>query len=158
MILNSGAEIRATIVGSEKDSFVPDAITLLRGYKINFGLCQDIYAAAGSLAKSYAANILIIGQLKELGKQNGQFFDIAGGNNYLCCCFVGGQNTQSQISRAKKAGVTLITKTEELEEIISTIATGKQSSQMKTGNNKVNKFSKEDFSPSAAELDALLGI
>lgn len=159
---SSNVQLRAIVVGSSTDDFVQYTANLLEDYDIEFAHCGDVYSAVGELAKSISGNVLAIGRLEQLSREQGRFFHIASDKGIWCCCLVDG----SLIKRhrylgpeltANQAAVSVINEPAQIEQVITRLLADNLASSPCKKENKSSDFIKDEFLTTKAELDALLG-
>lgn len=157
---DSNLQLHAIVVGSTADEFVRHTMDLLGENSVKFVLCRDVYSAAGQLAKNQSREVLIIGRLSQLSREQGRFFNIACENGHTCCCLADGDLAQrrKQILAAMKTGSFVINEPAELGEILMKLLTDSSAcSSEENENNRASAFIKDEFLTTKAELDALLG-
>ena len=159
---NSNSEQRfdAIVLGSVADDFVRHAMDLLAEGGVEFILCEDVYSAVATLAKNdIAENVLIIGRLEQLSKEEGCFFQKLHKGGLVCCCFAAGNliRRQKQILSAMEAGAFVIDDPARMRELIAKFSAGslaRSSSEIK--DKSLSAFD-DEFIITKAEMDALLG-
>ena len=78
-------QMQAIVVGNLSDEFVRHTTNVLGNYELEFSVCPDVYQAVSRLAKT-SGNVLIVGRIEQLSRENGCFFRIAGKKKAWCCC------------------------------------------------------------------------
>jgi hypothetical protein len=149
------------LVGGLKDEFVRLTKNLLERLGVEFVLCDNVYSAVGDLAKRENRNVLIIGRVGLLSKEQGRFFHIARVNGYRCCCIVDRDLVRKRklILDAIESGAYLIDKPAEIEEVLMKVrADGKVCFSGEKENRRASGFLKDEFLTTKAELDALLEV
>jgi hypothetical protein len=177
-----GFQLQAIVVGGSSDEFVRIASGLLDSYSLAIIRCPDVYSSVPRLHEGPGG--VVVGRFEELRKEDGRFFDIARAYGFACCCFVDEAfaGNRREIFKAMERGVFIVTKAEEIEEILAGLSGSGNAREPKVRNkgerglvgNVVEKilggttpqrskpraksgFSKDEFSMTQAELDALLG-
>jgi len=149
------------VVGSSADEFIAHTINLLGDYGLEFVLCDDVYSAVGELAKSKSRNVLVIGRLGQLCKEQGRLFHMACENGYACCCLADADlvRKRKQIFAAIETGAFIINEPAEIREVVTKLlAGGGDCSPRKKANDKATASIKAEFLTTKAELDALLEV
>jgi hypothetical protein len=177
-----GSQLQAIVVGGSSDEFVRGASNLLDSYGLDIIRCPDVYSGVSRLRETPGG--VVVGRFEELCKEDGRFFDIARAYGFACCCFVdeGFAGNRRELVKAMERGVFFVTGTEEIEEVLTRFSgpdnaleperrndagrglignviktilgdTAPQSSKPRAKSG----FSKDEFSMTKAELDALLG-
>jgi hypothetical protein len=82
---NFSMQMQAIVVGNSSDEFVRHTTNVLKNYELEFSICPDVYQAVSRLAKTNG-NVLIVGRIEQLSRENGRFFRIAGKKKAWCCC------------------------------------------------------------------------
>ena len=157
----SNLPLLVILVGALEDKFVRQTINLLDRLSVEFVLCDNVYSAVGDLAKRESPNVLIIGRIGLLSKEQGRFFHIARVKGYGCCCLVGRDlvSRQKLILKAIESGAYLIDKLAEIEEVLVKCRAGddiRYSGEKE--NRRASGFRKDEFRTTKAELDALLEV
>ncbi|UCG46490.1 MAG: hypothetical protein JSU94_13410 [Phycisphaerales bacterium] len=176
----------AFIVGRPSDELVRHAIGALGRYNVEFVLCEDVYDAVSKLARQEGGNILVIGRLGELSREEGRFFRIVCGGGFSCCCLADGDvvRRQDRILGALENGVVMIREPMEIEGVVAALLRGaagrppgkERKSKTRRGIEGVvstllgsrsmrrageqkrgSAFLKDDFMTTKDERDALLG-
>jgi hypothetical protein len=177
-----GSQLQAIVVGGSSDEFVRSGSNLLDSYGLDIVRCPDVYSSVSKLRE--APGGVVVGRFEELCKEDGRFFDIARAYGFACCCFVdeGFAWNRRELVKAMERGVFIVTEAEEIEEVLAGFSG--RSNDREPGNrnnaergligNVIDKilgdtasgrskpgtksgFSKNEFSMTQAELDALLG-
>ena len=176
------SQLQAIVVGGSSDEFVRSVLNLLDSYGLDITRCPDVYSSVPKLRE--APGGVVVGLFKELCKEDGRFFDIARACGFSCCCFVdeGFAGNRRELVKAMERGVFIVTEVEGIEEVLSGLSGRSNARKPETQNNAerglignvVDKilgdpmpgrskpraksgFSKDEFSMTKAELDALLG-
>jgi hypothetical protein len=157
----SNLPLQVIVVGSSADQFVRHTTNLLGDCGLEFILCDDVYSAVGELAKSESRNVLVIGRLGQLSKEQGRLFHMACENGYACCCLADADlvRKQKQILTAIETGAFIIHEPAEIREVVTKLLAGSgDCSPGNKGNDKATATIKAEFLTTKAELDALLGV
>ena len=158
---NSNLPLLVMLVGGLADGFVRQAKIMLERLGVEFVLCDNVYLAIGGLAKIESRNVLIIGRVELLSKEQGRFFHIARVKGYRICCFVDRDllRRQKLILKAIESGAYVINKPAEIEEILMTLQQdGKDCSSGEKENRRASGFLKDEFLTTKAERDALFEV
>ena len=158
---DSNLPLLVILVGTLEDEFVRQEKNILERLGVEFVLCDNVYSAVGDLAKRESRDILIIGRIGLLSKEQGRFFHIARVKGYRCCCLADRDlvGRQKLILQAIESGAYLIEKPAEIEEVLmKVLAGGKVCSSGEKENRRASGFLKDEFRTTKAELDALLEV
>lgn len=158
---DSNLSLLVILIGGLADEFVSQTMNLLERLGIEFVLCDNVYSAVGDLAKRESRNVLIIGRIGLLSKEQGRFFHIARVKGYRCCCLADRDlvGRQKLILQAIESGAYMIDKPAEVEEVLMKVLTGdKVYSSGEKENRRASGFLKNEFLTTKAELDALLEV
>jgi len=156
---DSNLPLLVILVGSLKDEFVRRAKNILERLGVEFVLCDNIYSAVGDLAKIESPNVLIIGRVGLLSREQGRFFHMARVKGYRCCCLADRDLVRKRrlILDAIESGAYLIDKPAEIEEVLmKLLAGGKIRFPGEKENRRASGFRKDEFRTTKDELDALL--
>ncbi len=149
------------LIGGLADEFVRQAKIILERLGVEFVLCDNIYLAISRLAKIDNQDVLIIGRVGLLSKEQGRFFHIARDKGCRICCLVDRDllRRQKLILKAIESGAYLIDKPVEIEEVLTKLLTGgKVRSSGEKEKRRTSGFNKDKFLTTKAELDALLEV
>ena len=158
---DSNLSLLVILVGALEDEFVRQMMNLLERLGVEFVLCDNVYSAVGDLAKRESRDVLIIGRIGLLSKEQGRLFHIARVKGYRCCCLVDRDLVcrQKLILKAIESGAYLIEKPAEIEEVLMKfLADIKVCSSGEKENRRASGFRKDEFRTTKAELDALLEV
>ncbi len=176
----------ALIVGRPSDEFVRHAIGALGRHNVEFVLCEDVYDAVSKAARQEGGNILVIGRLGELSREQGRFFRIVCGSGFSCCCLADGDvvRRQDRILGALENGVLMIREPMEIEGVVAALLSdiagrppekehrsdrprgikrvvstllGSRGARREGEQKRGRAFLKDDFMTTKDERDALLG-
>ncbi len=153
--------LQVIVVGNSADEFVRHTINLLGDCGVEFVLCNDVYSAVGELAKSESRNVLVIGRLGQLSREQGRLFHMACENGYACCCLADADlvRKRKQIFAAIETGAFVINEPAKIREVVTKLLTGSGNcSPGKKGNDRTAVPIKAEFLTTKAELDALLEV
>jgi len=155
--LDSNLQLQVIVVGSSTDELVHRTMNSLGDHGVEYILCDDVYSAVGELAKNESGNVLVIGRLGQLSREQGRFFQMACENGYNCCCIADRElvRKRKQILTAIEAGAFVINEPAEIGEIVTKLS--QDSTPEKNRYDKAPKFIKNEFVTTKAELNALLG-
>ncbi len=157
---NSKQRFDAIAVGAASDDFVQYTMDLLDESGVDFILCGDVYSAVVTLAKSNeVGNILIIGRLEQLSREEGHLFQKLRESSLVCCCFAGGNlvHRQKQILTAMEAGAFVIEDPGRMRELIAKFSAGDLAYPLSEIKDKNLSTFDDEFTVTEAEMDALLG-
>ncbi len=157
----SNLPLQVIVVGSSADQFVRHTTNLLGDSGIEFVLCDDVYSAVGELAKTESRNVLVIGRLGQLSKEQGRLFHMACENGYTCCCLADADlvRKRKQIFTAIETGAFVINEPAEIGQVVTKLlAGGADCPPGKKANDRATAPIKAEFLTTKAELDALLGV
>jgi hypothetical protein len=149
------------LIGSLEDVFVRQTNNILERLGVESVLCDNVYSAVGDLAKIENRNVLIIGRVGLLSKEQGRFFHIARMKDYGCCCIVDRDLVRKRklILDAIESGAYVIDKPPEIEEVLMKFLAGdKIHHSGEKENRRTSGFLKDEFLTTKAELDALLEV
>jgi len=177
-----GSQLQAIVVGGSSDDFVRSASNLLDSCNFAIIPCPDVYSSVPGLHEGPGG--VVVGRFEELCKEDGRFFDIARAYGFACCCLVDDAfaGNRRELVKAMERGVFIVTEIEEIEEVLAGFSgpgnahepKGRNDAEQGLVRNVVEKilgdtapqrskpraksgFSKDKFSMTQAELDALLG-
>jgi len=152
-------QLQVIVVGSSADTFVGHVANMLSDYEVDFTLCGNVYSAVGKLAKNKSEDVLIIGRIEHLSKDQGRFFHIACQYGYTCFCLTddGGLRNRKPILAAMQKGALVTSDVAELEGLIKKILKDRWACPTeKRETNETQTLIKDEFLATKAELDALL--
>ena len=158
---DSNLPLLVVLIGGLEDEFVRQIKNILERLGVESVLCDNVYSAVADLAKRDDQNVLIIGRVGLLSKEQGRFFHIARVKGYRCCCIVDRDLVRKRklILDAIESGAYLIDKPAEIEEVLMKfLAGGKIRLSGEKENRKAAGFLKDEFLTTKAELDALLEV
>ena len=151
---NSNQALHAIIIGNSGDVFVRHIIEVLGVYGIEYVLCGDIYRAFSWLLRNGQAEVLVVGRIEHLNREEGRFLQKVSDKRGLCCCFAGRHLTcrQERILEVEEKGAFVISESREIEGIVKKLMAGGNS------NAKASTFNRDEFLATKEELDALLEV
>ena len=158
---DSNLPLLVILIGDLEDEFVRQIKNILERLGVESVLCDNVYSAVADLAKRDDQNVLIIGRVGLLSKEQGRFFHIARAKGYRCCCIVDRDLVRKRklILDAIESGAYLIDKPAEIEEVLMKfLAGGKICLSGEKENRRASGFLKDEFLTTKAELDALLEV
>ena len=158
---DSNLPLLVILVGGLADEFVRQTKNILERLGVESVLCDNVYSAVGDLAKRESRNVLIIGRIGLLSKEQGRFFHIARVKGYRCCCIVDRDLVRKRklILDAIESGAYIIDKPAEIEKVLMKfLAGGKIRFSGEKENRRASGFLKDEFLTTKAELDALLEV
>lgn len=144
---------RLIAVGDSHDRWVTDVLRVVAEYELAAARCDDIYAAVADLAGDHGGRALVVGSLRELARENGQFFRVAARNGARCGVLLEGSGAAERrdVLVAVRAGAWVIDTIDEVRVIVETWLAGPGcplGAPRSVG---------DEFRATEAELDALLG-
>lgn len=151
------SKLRIFVVGDSIKEIISDVINSLGTDKFDIEVCDDIYTLFSRIAKREMKNLMVIGCLRQLAKEQGRFFEIARNNDLACCCVIdnGNGHRAEEILAAVKAGAFIISEPVEIKEVIKSLYSYKGSCYLE--DSELRPVIKDEFRTTKAELDALLG-
>ena len=157
----SNLPLQVIVVGSSADEFVRHTTNLLGDCGLEFVLRDDVYSAVGELANSESRNVLVIGRLGQLSREQGRLFHMARENGYTCCCLADTDlvRKRKQIFAAIETGAFVINEPTKIREVVTELLAG--SADCLPGektNNKAAAQIRTEFLTTKDELNALLGV
>ena len=158
---DSNMPLLVILIGGLEDEFVRQTKNILERLGVESFVCDNVYSAVGDLAKRECRNVLIIGRIGMLSKEQGRFFHIARMKDYGCCCIIdrGLVRKRRLILDAIESGAYLIDKPAEIEEVLMKFLTGGEIHRSgEKENRRASGFLKDEFLTTKAELDALLEV
>ena len=158
---DSNLPLLVVLISGLEDEFVRQIKNILERLGVESVLCDNVYSAVADLAKRDDQNVLIIGRVGLLSKEQGRFFHIARAKGYRCCCIVDRELVRKRklILDAIESGAYLIDKPAEIEEVLMKfLAGGKIRLSGEKENRRASGFLKDEFLTTKAELDALLEV
>ncbi|MBA7587087.1 hypothetical protein ES708_29102 [subsurface metagenome] len=156
---NSIGNLYALVIGSRTDDFIDNTIELLGECNVGFVVCGDIYQAIAELAKkNESGNILVIGRLIELNKEESRFFQKAGEYNCKFCCFAGKQLTGKNLQDLTdiETDIFIVSEPDEVGDVLIELFEKVSNNQKFKKKHKISTSTKDKLL-TQAEIDALLG-
>ncbi len=153
---DTSSKLRIFIVGDSIKEIISDVIKSLRTCKIDIEVCDDIYTLIGRSAKSEIKSLLVIGSLRQLVKEQGRFFEVAGNNGLACCCVINGGkgHRAEEILSAIKAGAFVVSKPSDIVEVIEKLLAANDTFSFESG--KVQGTFEDQCVITKEEIDELL--
>ena len=158
---DSNLPLLVILIGGLEDELLRQTKDILVCLGVEPVLCDNVYSAVGDLAKRENQNVLIIGRVGLLSKEQGRFFHIARARYYRCCCIVDRELVSKRrlILDAIESGAYLIDKPSEIEEVMMKFLAGEKIRLSgEKEKRKAAGFLKDEFLTTKAELDALLEV
>ena len=142
--------MKILLIGSAWDEFVQWATEAARTRGAEVVGCEDIYAASAWAAKNHpAGQFIAVGSIEELGREGGRFFEKALHRETACWCLAGRKSNRRLIGFAQSLGACIIYSRTQFEEKLS---------EAEFPAPLAEKFVKDEYRISRAELDALLDM
>lgn len=144
---------RLLAVGSSRDRLAIETLRLAAEYEVEGARCDDIYSAVADLAAGGRCCALVVGQLRDLGKEDGSFFRVAARNGARCAVLLeqAGLDDRRAVLTAVRARATMIDAVDELRGVVEAWLAGPGCLP------EVPRLTGDEFRATEAELDALLG-
>jgi hypothetical protein len=117
---NFNMQMQAIVVGNSNDEFVRHTTSVLGNYELEFSICPDVYQAVSRLAKT-SGNVLIVGRIEQLSRENGRFFRIAGKKKAWCCCLTETNSARQYLRSLSMIGTNtfVINEPAEIEDVLA---------------------------------------
>jgi hypothetical protein len=141
------------VVRALRRQLVTEVTRLAAEYEVDVTLCDDVYAAVAELAGAASPCALVIGQLRELAKENGRLFRVAVRNGARCCVWLDAESPaqRGEVLGVIRAGASVVEGIEEIRGMI-------ENWLARTGRHLgPTRATDEEWLASEAELNALLG-
>jgi len=157
------------VVGDPGREFVQTTVRLAREWEIDAVPCDNAYAAVVALAQAAGRRILVVGEIRELARENRAFFRIAAAHAARCYGWLdqGHPIGREDLLAALRAGASILGNVQDIRDILKewlAAATphhsshaGPHASQMKRRTCPAADETYEDLRATEAELNALLG-
>ena len=141
------------VVGDLHDRLVAEVLRVGAEYEVPVARCDDIYAAVVDVAGGTGRGALVVGQLRELARENGHFFTLAARHGVRCCVLSErpGGAERREFLMAVRAGASVI---DRIDDIRSTVGTWLTDGRCPS---RATRVRHEEWRATEAELDALLG-
>jgi hypothetical protein len=153
---NIGLPVRVMVVGELADEFVNQVAEMLDGRGVECVVCEDVYSAVGTLAKTKDGGFLVVGRLCELKKEQGRFFHIAGQRGCRYCFVVDGElvHEGEELMAAVQAGAFIAKGPTQVQDVVNKLLISDVSRQvMQDG---TLDFIKDGCTVTEAEMKELL--
>ena len=148
-----GRRLCVIVVRGLRRQLVTELTSLAAEYEVDVALCDDVYATVAELARSASRGALVIGQLRELVKENGRLFRVAVRNGARCCVWLDVEDPgeRTEVLGVVRAGASVVERTEEIRGMVEDwlARTGRYLGR--------TRATDEQWLASEAELNALLG-
>jgi len=153
---NSGPAPCVVVVGGPCSEFVRTTVRLAREYEIEAVQCDDVYSAVAATAQAVGRPALVFGQMRDLARENGRFFEIAAANATCCCCVLeeGGAMCREGILPAVRAGASILGHADQMRGVLEQWLAD---SRRRSPRGRLGDLFSEDLRATEAELRALLG-
>jgi len=153
---NFSMQMQAIVVGNSNDEFVRHTTNVLGNYELEFSVCPDVYQAVSRLAKTNG-NVLIVGRVEQLSRENGRFFRIAGKKKARCCCLTETNSARQYLRSLSMIGTDafVINEPAEIEDVLARLLQTRDPS-VATSSDKPRAMNR-DIWLTSEELGALLG-
>ena len=117
---DSARHPRVIVVDGPRDDLVAPALRLTSEYDVEITRCDDIYSAVAELAAPGKSGILLVGQLRDMARENGRLFALAERNQARCCCVVEPNRpaAEADMVAAIRGRVSLVVRPEEIERVV----------------------------------------
>jgi len=154
---SSKSQFYAVNIGNSADDFSRHVIDVLNSYEIEHVHCENIYEATGIISHNLKKNVLVVGKIDELRKEQGRFLDIAMENGAWCCCLSETDCVQEYLNALStvKTGTYLITQPHEFKEVVDKYVCGSVNSFTESQFDETD-FDKNAFTTTEEEINALL--
>ena len=151
---DSARHRRVIVVDGRRDGLVGQTLRLTSDYDVEITQCDDVYSAVAELAAPGKSAVLLVGQLRELARENGRLFALAERNRAQCCCVLepGRPAAQADVLAAIGGNVSLVAQAEELERVVQEWLAQSRCRERPAGCNLAD----DEFRATEAELRALL--
>ena len=145
--------LRLIAVGDSCSEWVTKVLHVAAEYELAAVRCDDMYDAVADLAGGDGGCVLVVGSLRELARENAQFFRVAARNGARCGVWLerSGAGERRDVLVALRAGVWVIDTIDEVRVIVETWLAGPGCSP------GTPRYVEKGFRATEAELDALLG-
>lgn len=148
-----GHRLCVIVVRELREHVVAEVKRIAGEFEVDVTLCDDVYGAVAELARATRSGALVVGQLRELARENSRFFRVAARNGARCCAWLDDEDALARrmVLHVVRAGVTVIDTLEEIEGMIEIWLA-------RTGGHLGGPgASDQQWRASEAELNALLG-
>jgi hypothetical protein len=107
---NSGLGSCVVAVGDPGSGLVQTTVRLAREWEIDAVPCDNVYSAVAAMAKAADRRVLVVGEMRELAKEDSAFFRVAAAHAVRCCCLLdkGSPAGREDLLAALRAGVAIL--------------------------------------------------
>lgn len=149
-------QMQAIVVGNLSDEFIRHTTNVLGNYELEFSVCPDVYQAVSRLAKT-SGNVLIVGRIEQLSRENGRFFRIASKKKAWCCCLTETNSARQYLRSLSMIGTDafVINEPAEIEDVLARLLQSRDTS-VAASSDKPRAMNR-DIRLTNEELGALLG-
>lgn len=153
---NFDMQMQAIVVGNLSDEFIRHSTNVLGNYEVEFSVCPDVYQAVSRLAKRNG-NVLIVGRIEQLSRENGRFFRIVGKKKAWCCCLTETNSARQYLRSLSMIGTDafVINEPAEIEGVLARLLQARDSG-VAASSGKPRAMNR-DIRLTNEELGALLG-
>ena len=153
---NFSMQMQAVVVGNSSDEFIRHTTNVLGNYELEFSVCPDVYQAVSRLAKTNG-NVLIVGRVEQLSRENGRFFRIAGKKKARCCCLTETNSARQYLRSLSMIGTDafVINEPAEIEDVLARLLQARDPSVAALSDKP--RAMNRDIRLTNEELGALLG-
>lgn len=111
-----GHRLCVIMVRELREQLVTEMVRVAAEYEVSVTLCDGVYAAVAELAGSARAGALVIGQLRELARENGRFLQVAARHGARCCAWLDKRDPaeREEVLRVVWAGASVVDRIEEI--------------------------------------------
>lgn len=153
------------VVGDPGSEFAQATVRWAREWEVDTVPCDDAYAAVVALAKAAGRRTLVVGEIRELARENRALFRIAAAHAVRCYGWLdqGRPIARKDLLPALRAGASILSDVQDIRDILKrwlATATPPRSSHGSPAKHPARQAADEtyeDLRATAAELDALLG-
>jgi len=160
---NPGLGLFLVVVGDPQGEFVQATLRLAREGEVEATVCDNVYAAVVKMAGTRGRQVLVLGAMQELAKEEGAFFRIVAAHAVRCGCLCDQSlpAARKELLAALQAGVTVLGDLQDvrrfLKEWLALSARGpRDAAPGKRQTRRAEEMPCEEFRATAAELSALL--
>jgi len=144
------------VVGDPCSESVRAMVRRAKQSRVEAMTCEDVYLAVATMARASGRQMLVVGALRELAKEEGRFFEIVEANAHRCCCFVDHDPVTGPhgMLAAIRSGTRVVHTVQEVGQILDGWLS---SSGRRTRYTDLGDLKDDDLHATEAELIALLG-
>jgi len=153
---SSGLDPCMVVVGDPCSDLVRTVVRLAREWRVEIARCEDVYSAVAAAARAPDRRVLIVGTMREMAREQGRFFQIAGANGQRCCCLVDRDSAADPgpVLVAVRSGARLTADVQEVKAILEDWLAG---GRPRPRHSDLSDLMEDDLRATEAELIALLG-